>query len=100
MIAVNCLQAINGLHNHLTSYYLMCYGVLYLVLKINFHKGLHVKMKLSTVSTNFSSVFHSFICRTELKEGNEGIYGHSNASLHTGNQEIEDICLIFLNNSK
>lgn len=78
----------------------MRYGILYLVLKINFHKGLHVKMKHSTVSTNISSVFHSFICGTELKEGNEGIYVHSNASLHAGNQEMEDICLIFLNISK
>lgn len=100
-MAVNCLQAINGLHKQLTSYdYSMCYGVLCLVLKINFRKGLHVKMKHSTVWTNVSSVFHSFICGAELKEGNEGIYGHSNASFHTGKQEKEDTCLIFLNSSK
>lgn len=81
MMAVNCLQAINGLHKQVTSCdYLMCRGVLYLVLKTNFHKGLHIKMKHSTVSANISTVFHSFICGTELKEGNEGIYGHSNAS--------------------
>lgn len=52
-----------------------------------------------TVSANTSTEFHSFICGTELKEGNEGIYGHSNASLHAGNQELKYICLIFLNSS-
>lgn len=96
MTTVNCLQSINGLHTQLTSYdYLLCYGVLYLVLKTNFHKGIHVKMKHSNVSANISTVFHSFICGIELKEGNEGIYGHSNASLHTGSQEMNYISLVF-----
>lgn len=106
LVAVNCLQGVNVLYRQLMYYiadYLMCNGILYLVLKLNFAKNLHVKMKHSTTftkrSTNVSSAFHFFICGTELKEVNEGC-GHFNASLQTRNQEMEDICLISLNSTK
>lgn len=82
LVAVNCLQGVNVLYRQLMYYiadYLMCNGILYLVLKLNFDKNLHVKMKHSTTftkhSTNVSSAFHSFICGTELKEVNEGFMG-------------------------
>ena len=59
--------------------YLMCNGIFYLVLKINFDKGFHEKMKHSTISTkystNISSAFHSFICGIEVKKVNEGFVG-------------------------
>lgn len=75
-MAFICSQAVNGLRKQLTSHdYLMCCGILYLVLETNFHKGCLVKMKHSAVAVNISTVLHSFIWGAELKEGNEGIYG-------------------------
>lgn len=74
LMAANCLQAVNLLYRQLMyciADYVMCNGILYLVLKINFDKGLHVKVKHSTISAkhspNIHSAFHSFICGTELK---------------------------------
>lgn len=48
---------------------------MYLVVKTNFHKGLHVKMKHATVSADISPVFHCLICGTALKEGMKGLMG-------------------------
>lgn len=65
LMAINCFQAANVLYRQLMYHiavYLICNGILYIVLKINFYKGLHVKVKHSTVSTkhstNISSSFH------------------------------------------
>lgn len=71
----------------------MCYGVLYLVLETNFHKGLNIEMKHSTVAANISTVFHSFICGTELKEGNQGIYGHLFKYFTLHRKSRDKICL-------
>lgn len=45
LTAVNCLQAVKVLYRQLIAHYLVCNGILYIVLKINFDKGLHVKVK-------------------------------------------------------
>lgn len=84
--------------------YLMCNGILYLVLKMNFDKGLHVKVKHSTISTkhsiNISSAFPSLFVELNWRNWIKDLWALGCFTTSKKSREMEDMCIISLNSTK